>query len=103
MSDATTGEFEDLEAPHPYFCTIGELREVRDVYRFDLLKTWHSDGGVSIEVAEALAFLAYRRKGMSKTDAKKAALQVSAVQVAPTPPRSLEEDEQGNAVSSATS
>lgn len=103
MTDATAGEYEDLEAPHPYFCTIGELREVRDVYRFDLLKTWHNDGGVSIEVAEALAFLAYRRRGLSKTDAKKAALQVSAVQVAPSPPQALEEGEQGNAESSATS
>jgi hypothetical protein len=103
-----------LEVPTPYTCTIAELREVREVFHVDLIPTFEEKGMVSVDVLEPLAFLGYRRQGLARTAARRAAGELGAIQLIPEDvpdlgpleedpgPESAEAGEIPNPASSAT-
>jgi hypothetical protein len=64
-----------LKVPHPLACKLSELREAREVYEVDLISG--IGGAATIEKFEALAFIAYRRQGLSRAQAKRAAAEIS--------------------------
>ncbi len=74
---------ETLEVPHPMTCTIGELREVREVFGVDLIPVFHASGVLTIDVLEPLAYLGYRRQGLPRAKARKAAGDINAMQMVP--------------------
>lgn len=95
---------ETLQVPHPMNCTTGELREARDAYKVDLLREFGEGRTLSIEVVETLAYIAYRRQGLGKLEARKAAAQATPAALDLDEP-SIETDEDGspNAKSSVAS
>lgn len=74
-----TGDAEQLRVPHPLTCKLKELREVKDTFGIDLLAELTT--GFSLDKAEALIFVAFRRQGLTVAQARKAAAEVEPVSI----------------------
>jgi hypothetical protein len=104
VDEQADDEVVELHVPHPMTCTIGELREIRDVFHVDLIPVFNEHGVLTIDVLEPLAYLGYRRQGLPQAKARKAAAGVNAMQMVPDelPGAEPEGDESPNPTSSVT-